>query len=281
VVLFLAVCIPVQAQELPPQKDLDFNRSPFKVDLKLDLPITIGALALGGGLQLFIGELSTPFCGLKCDPSRINALDRTVLGNYSPVLSRVSDALVTTQIVLPHALGLLDIMLSKPSDGWKGQATDSLVLVETVSLNLCLNNIVKLSVGRPRPYVYDSRRSDAERLQPDAATSFYSLHTSTSFAMATAYSYLFTHRHPDSPWVVPIWIGTHGLAAITGVLRVESGQHFWTDVIMSALVGSGIGLLVPYLHTHHVEIKTDEVSSQLTLSPLVYRDGFGLMMTWH
>ena len=30
--------------------------------------------------------------------------------------------------------------------------------------------------------------------------------------------------------------------------RVRAGQHFPTDVIMGALVGAGIGVLVPHLH---------------------------------
>ena len=49
-------------------------------------------------------------------------------------------------------------------------------------------------------------------------------------------------------FVMPIWVGGISLAAATGALRVRSGNHFPTDVIASAAVGSFIGWLVPSLH---------------------------------
>ena len=46
---------------------------------------------------------------------------------------------------------------------------------------------------------------------------------STAFAMATAYSYTFSLRHPDSPWRYPVWIGTYALAGLTGI--AGAGAH--------------------------------------------------------
>jgi membrane-associated phospholipid phosphatase len=31
-------------------------------------------------------------------------------------------------------------------------------------------------------------------------------------------------------------------------LRVGSGEHFWTDVLVGAVVGSAFGVLIPTLH---------------------------------
>jgi len=39
--------------------------------------------------------------------------------------------------------------------------------------------------------------------------------------------------------------------ALVGTARVESGQHFWSDVIVGGVVGAGIGLAAPRL-THFV-----------------------------
>ena len=66
--------------------------------------------------------------------------------------------------------------------------------------------------------------------------------------MATAYSYLFMQRHPGSKLIVPVWVLSEGMAAATAYLRVAAGKHFYTDVLTGAIVGSAIGLLIPYLH---------------------------------
>ena len=38
------------------------------------------------------------------------------------------------------------------------------------------------------------------------------------------------------------------LGVAVGLLKVEAGYHFWTDIAAGALVGTGIGTLVPLLH---------------------------------
>jgi undecaprenyl-diphosphatase len=108
--------------------------------------------------------------------------------------------------------------------------------------------------------------------------SFFSGHTSLAFSMATAYSYLFARRHPDSPLVVPVWLGAHLLAGTTAVLRVEAGQHFWTDVLAGAAVGSAIGYLVPWLHTR----RDDDIPlpGNLMVLPSFHPQGFGAVATW-
>lgn len=91
--------------------------------------------------------------------------------------------------------------------------------------------------------------------------------------MATAYSRLFMKRHPDSPLVIPMWIGTYSLAGTTAVLRSVAGDHFWTDIIAGAVLGIGMGLLVPWMH------ETSEPSG-VAVSPLVTPDGgFGALLT--
>jgi membrane-associated phospholipid phosphatase len=39
-----------------------------------------------------------------------------------------------------------------------------------------------------------------------------------------------------------------GVAAATGVLRVVSREHFPTDVVAGAVLGLGLGWIVPKLH---------------------------------
>ncbi|MCY1007044.1 phosphatase PAP2 family protein [Nannocystis pusilla] len=66
--------------------------------------------------------------------------------------------------------------------------------------------------------------------------------------MMSAWATLFTLRHPRARAAVPAWLLAVGLGATTGVLRVEAGKHFWTDVLFGSVAGTAIGVLVPLLH---------------------------------
>ena len=96
--------------------------------------------------------------------------------------------------------------------------------------------------------------------------------------MATAYSRIYMMRHPDSPWIVPLWVGTYSVAVMTGVLRTYSGDHFWTDVIAGAITGVGLGLVVPWMHTVELEPATpaSKLSSvHVRVAPMAFERGGG------
>ena len=263
--IVLLFSFPAQAQ--------DTNRSPYEVNIALDLGITVGGLVMCGMPRLFVEEHIQPACGLDCDPDDVNALDRTVIGNYSQAAVTISDIGAGTAWVLPHLLGAIDVLATSPSDGWAGYGKDTLVIVETLSVTLAMNNLLNFLIRRPRPLVYDENVDDDHRLLGDSALSFPSGHTAGAFAMATSYSRLFMLRHPDSPLVIPMWIGTYALASTTGILRTTGGDHFWTDVIAGAVMGIGIGLLVPWMHER-------KQTSGVAVGPLVTPDGgFGAVLT--
>jgi membrane-associated phospholipid phosphatase len=92
--------------------------------------------------------------------------------------------------------------------------------------------------------------------------------------MATATSRIFMIRHPDSDWVLPLWLGAEALAATTAVLRVEAGKHFWSDVAVGALVGSAVGYLVPELH-----VREHQTGSVARVAPMVVDDGGALVFS--
>jgi membrane-associated phospholipid phosphatase len=224
------------------------NRSRMQVELVIDLPVTLGTVGLNIAPYLFRHKLEGPACGLQCDPATVNALDRPATGNDSRAASRASHYLLASSILTPYLIGAADVLASDPEDGWSGYGKDSFVLFETLSVNLLFNQLVKYTVRRPRPYAYNPDHDPAHRTGVEASLSFYSGHTSTAFAAATCGSYLFTLRHPDSLWTIPVWLGTHALAGATGILRVQAGKHFWTDVLVGAVAGSAFGLLIPWLH---------------------------------
>jgi membrane-associated phospholipid phosphatase len=218
------------------------------VNAIIDTGVTVGSMILLGAPRLFANETVRPWCGLECDPNDVNPLDRTVIGNNYRWALRVSDAGFISSMALPFTFGALDLLTSNPSDGFAGYATDVLVLAETLSITLTANNLLSFVVRRPRPHTYNTRLSDEERLEPNNAFSFPSGHTSASFAMATAYSRLYMLRHPNSPGVVPMWLGTYAVASVTGVFRPLAGDHFWSDVMIGCVTGIATGLLIPWLH---------------------------------
>ncbi|MFS8069545.1 MAG: phosphatase PAP2 family protein, partial [Byssovorax sp.] len=232
------------------------------MNVPLDIGITAGAMVLGGMPRLFADETIRPWCGLACKPSDVNALDRTVIGHHSYAALQTSNAGFFASMGLPFLLGAVDLFTSHPSDGALGMAKDDLVLAETLSIVLVTNNVFSFIIRRPRPRTYDTSLSDEERLLPNNSFSFPSGHKAASFAMATAYSRIYMLRHPRSPWIAPLWIGTYSLAAMTGALRTYAGDHFWTDVITGAITGVGLGLLVPWMHT--VELPTTTAAAATT-----------------
>ncbi len=87
----------------------------------------------------------------------------------------------------------------------------------------------------------------------DSERSFPSRHSILAFASATFTSYVFSTYYPDSDWKVPVSLLSYGLAATTSAFRVASGNHFLTDVVAGALIGTAVGLAVPALHSQFDE----------------------------
>lgn len=244
------------------------------LNLPVDVSLTGFGFLLGGSARLFEEELSHAPCAGLCDPSEILLeLDRSVVGNHSAAARGWSDGLIAGLTIAP-------LLLVAADHGWSdAQAreallTDTVLLAETASVNMALNTVVKHAVGRKRPLTYDGSWSEAERSSADASLSFYSGHSATAFGMATATSRIFMLRHPDSDWVVPLWLGSEALAATTALLRVDAGKHFWSDVAVGALVGSAVGYLVPELH-----LREHQTGSVARVAPMVVDDGGALVFS--
>jgi hypothetical protein len=218
------------AQAAPPE--------PPRVNWALDSGITIASV-VGTGLA---GLIAVP--AQERWQRQLLPLDDGLLGQVSGSAAQLSDVLAAVEVTTPLALFL--------SAGLEDDtARRSLIYGETLGLSLLANNVVKYIVRRPRPYVY----SDDPRVQvyaraegADSHLSFYSGHASTTFAAAVAGSYLFAQRSTDENARAFVWGFTLATASATATLRTRAGKHFYSDVIVGAVIGAAFGLGVPYLH---------------------------------
>ena len=172
-------------------------------------------------------------------------IDDRLKGRFSQSAAQASDTLAAIDVVTP--LGLL------VGQGGLVEANDRRLLLygETVAVSLFLNSVTKYLVGRPRPYVYsDDPRLEkyAESQGKDSHLSFYSGHASTTFAASVAGSYLYSQVATDAKSRAAVWGFELILAGATADLRTRAGKHFYSDVIVGAVVGAAVGFLVPRLH---------------------------------
>ena len=258
---FLALPLPIHGQ----------NKSPFQVDLAIDIPIIIGTGAIGLVPELIKDELHTGSDD-NYDRKTVNPFDRPVTYYNCSGSKLASDIMIYSIVALPFVIDFLDVAVDKSSDRYLGFGKDALILAETLSINFIVNQVFKYSVRRPRPYLYNPNIPVSKKGGTDAHLSFYSMHTSTAFSIATAYAYLFMKRHPKSPWRYVVWVGGMSMASTVGMLRVFAGKHYWSDVITGAVVGGCIGFLVPYLHT--IGGKSDEKSLQWHIQPVIGENGY-------
>jgi len=103
----------------------------------------------------------------------------------------------------------------------------------------------KTLTHRYRPFVYDDEVSDAKKKQRNSQHSFFSMHSSTTFAAATFGYFYYSKLYGQN-----LYVGTllYGSATATAALRVAAAQHFPSDVLVGALVGSSISYLICKYH---------------------------------
>lgn len=214
-------------------------QSPYELKLEVDLPLILLGLA---GTSIALIDVPPPSCLPDCDASRINAFDRTALGNYSETSYTISTAGVYALLAAAPIWDLIET-------GGNGWVENSAVFFETIVLVQAITQLTKVAVRRPAPFVYDNDLPVEMRAQnPHASRSFISGHTATAFAASTAFTTLYWLRHPDDDWRWAVLIGGALLSSAVSLLKVDAGYHYWTDLLAGAAVGIAMGVLVPVLH---------------------------------
>lgn len=211
----------------------------YDVSVAADGAITGGLLA--GSLLVTLIPVDT---SKRWSSELFGGWDDAVKAELSSSAAALSDGLLAATMIAP-------VLLQLPG-GWNRDTGDRLLLYgQAVSANLFVNGVVKYLVQRPRPYTYhlDERvRDHVARTGKDSHLSFYSGHSSTGFTAAVAGAYLFASGAADDEIKATVWLLQLTLASTTANLRVRAGKHFYSDVLVGAVVGSAIGFAVPALH---------------------------------
>jgi len=218
-------------------------QSPYRLELSKD--IVVVSTGFGAGIvALLLDERLDPLTTEEISAlSRddVNAFDRGATYQYFISASTASDILVYTVIASPLTM-LID---QRVRNDW---GTYLLMYSETMLWTGASAQLVKNSVARTRPYVYNPDAPMEEKTTRDARKSFYSSHTAFAFASAVFLSTTYSCYFSDSRWTPYIWAGSLTAAALVGVLRYQAGMHYPTDIIVGAGIGALIGYAIPALH---------------------------------
>ena len=187
-----------------------------------------------------------------------NSFDEQFIFPYNETISLVSDITLALAMVAPSAF-----LFAAPSSDWVGLG---LTYAPTVLASYAVRTVLKNTIARPRPYQVPGH-IDTSPDSSDWNKSFPSGHTLMAFSSAAYAQTVFSLKYPDSPYKTAVTATTWALAATTAVLRVASGNHFVTDVLSGAAIGSVLGFAGPYLT--HLLFKDKDNAPTLMIGPSV------------
>ncbi len=220
-------------------------QQPYELDLQKELGITGTSFGLLGGYFLIDRQNTPPSRELleQLEPEQLWEVDRWVTQNLDFRAGRQSDWLLRSSFLYP-------VTLLASQSGREDLGTLGVITLETVLLNAGLTGLTKAVVKRPRPYLYqfDDPQVRAYLAKKSSRYSFFSGHTSQVASMSFLTATMWNDYNPDGNLQPVIWGVAAAIPAFTGWLRIKSGKHFVTDVLVGYVVGAAVGLTVPALH---------------------------------
>lgn len=224
-------------------------------------PLYDGLIA-GGGAAITVGTFvadklaeKPSYDGRILDLGCVNPVDKWAAQPYSKTLHITGTVTEVVAMAAPAVLMLTD------KTEW---GVVALMYAESVLWANGFKELVKNLVHRERPYMYFKNPPQEKIDDGDFVRSFPSGHATMAFNGAVFTSYVFAKYFPDSKLKVPVIAGSLSFAVATAVQRVLSGNHFITDVVAGAVLGSVTGFLVPFLHT--LPLKSDKMN--VAVSPV-------------
>ena len=145
------------------------------------------------------------------------------------------------------------------------------ILAEAVFLNGITTEVLKIVMGRSRPYNNEGNYDlDFIRIN-DEDNSLPSGHTSTAFTIATVLS-----QRIDNTFAS---IALYSFAGLTAVQRIYADRHWFSDVVLGAAIGTVVGLKVVKINS---EYDNQNSSVKMNVYPVLSNGsyGAGLMLSF-
>ena len=218
---------------------LEKKNSVFELSWGLDIPLCVTGLTVFALPHLLPTEDIIYNPNEIRDLSNVNAFDRWSAQKYSKTVDITSDAFMYLSVLTP-----LSLLATEKSE----YLTWTIMYFEAATLTYGVKDLLKYAIYKERPYMYFDDKPQKEIDENNYYCSFPSGHTALAFLGATFTSYTFSKYFPESKWKTPVVIGSYTLATLSGTLRILSGSHFFSDVLVGAAIGSAIGVTVPLLH---------------------------------
>jgi undecaprenyl-diphosphatase len=215
----------------------------------------IAALALGGAIAVASTFAATRIYDAAADDNGVEALDRPILRRAKRLRSPTVDAAAAgiAYAFGPIGMPVLALGAAAAMSAHRRSRTPLVLVAAASAGSLLLTLTGKDLIHRHRPPHHDA-------IPPyESSPSFPSGHTLNATTVVGVLAYLLASRQPAPARQV----ATAGAAAVTaitvGLSRVLLGAHWFTDVLMGWISGSGWLALVITSHRLHLDAKSSEV----------------------
>ncbi|MCS6796996.1 MAG: phosphatase PAP2 family protein [Myxococcota bacterium] len=216
----------------------------LRVDLPLEGSLTAGAVVLLALSETLFKDALSPDACRWCEPPGFDAAVRDALHWERTRPAEIASA-VTGFVLAPVAAYGGLALAAHNADRLALWPHDALIVTESVALTMFVTAAVKGLVGRRRPIAHFRGGGLEIGSAQEANLSFFSGHSSLSFSLATASATVASLRGDRAaPW---LWAGGLLNATLTGWLRIAADAHYLSDVLTGALVGTLLGVGLPWL----------------------------------
>lgn len=190
---------------------------------------------------------SSPWDGTVFDIEKLNSLDKTLANPYSNFMHLVGTFVCGLAFLFLPLCFVIYSTIKSQNKKWTFFAL-ILIFFTSYFFNKGFYDLLKSIVERVRPYMYFENPAEKGIANGDFKHSWPSGHTANAFLGTAFVTMNFIFSKDKSVWKKIFIILGYVLSVVTGICRILSGNHFFTDVLSGAILGSLIGYGVSILN---------------------------------